>query len=202
MCTIPTCEEEAEILLVFSVLIIIIIQPVLVVTHYWDCARFPHPLTIHTFHNDYDLIRRATSSLLDRLEKENKLVAAQCIWWLASIIQFMEILSYYRQYKIFQVKYQIRDCKVSLLDKDTAVPLIVQDDISEVDLDDGFDSSNTHPHRIQKLPVPSTVATRKFVKSQTIVKNTPICRLQNTVHRNINPHNSHSYEELETHLGC
>jgi len=43
----------------------------------------------------------ALSLLLDHFKKDDQLFAAQCIWWLASIIQFTEILVYYRHYKIF-----------------------------------------------------------------------------------------------------
>ena len=58
--------------------------------------RFPCPMVLHKFNNDYDVILWAVSALLDRFNKEDKLFAAQCIWWLASIIQFTEILSYYQ----------------------------------------------------------------------------------------------------------
>jgi len=87
----------------------------------------------HTFDNDYDVILWAFSALLDRFEKEDESFAAQCIWWLASIIQFTEILTYYRQYKIFPSEY-LGDCIVSPL-PDKKVRLIPEDDIPELSLD-------------------------------------------------------------------
>jgi len=59
----------------------------------------------HNLNNEYDVIVYTLSVLLDRLETEDQLSAAQCIWWLASIIQFTEILIYYRRYKVFPSDY-------------------------------------------------------------------------------------------------
>jgi len=47
----------------------------------------------------------AISLLLDRFEKEDRLFAKQCIWRLASIIQFTDILIYYWHYRIFRSDY-------------------------------------------------------------------------------------------------
>jgi len=48
-----------------------------------------------TFNNDYDIIGCAFALLLRRFEEEDNWFAAQCIWWLASIIQYIEILKYH-----------------------------------------------------------------------------------------------------------
>jgi len=73
----------------------------------------------HKFNNEYDIILHALSLLLDHFEKDDQLFAAQWIWWLASIIQFTEILTYYRHYKIFPSDF-ITDLVVALLP--TGVP--------------------------------------------------------------------------------
>ena len=53
----------------------------------------------------YNIILCTLSLLLDHFEKDNKVFAAQCIWWLASIIQFTEIVTYYQHLKIFPLDY-------------------------------------------------------------------------------------------------
>jgi len=65
---------------------------------------------------------------------EDRLSAAQSIWWLASIIQFTEILVYNRQYKIFSSDYIII-CKVKPLP--SILPggsLIPESDIPAMDI--------------------------------------------------------------------
>jgi len=57
--------------------------------------QFPQPMTEHRFNNKYNVILCALSLLPDRFHMEDQLFAAQYIWWLASIIQYMEILIYY-----------------------------------------------------------------------------------------------------------
>jgi len=67
--------------------------------------RFPCPMREHKFNNEYDAILCPFSLLLDCFGKEDQLFAAQYIWWLASIIQFTEILIYYRDYKVYTSDY-------------------------------------------------------------------------------------------------
>jgi len=38
---------------------------------------------------------------MNRFEKENQLFATECVWWLASLIQCTEILTYFHQYNEF-----------------------------------------------------------------------------------------------------
>jgi len=97
------------------------------------------------FTNDYDINAYALSLLIRRFPKEDNIFAAQCIWWLASIIQYMEILRYYLKYQTFPSEY-LRDCTVTPLSEQvndgTIIPerlsgeVIVPDsDISELQLD-------------------------------------------------------------------
>ena len=58
-------------------------------------------MTKYTFDNEYDVIIFALSIILDQLEWKDHLFATQCIWWLASIIQYSDILLFYRRHKIF-----------------------------------------------------------------------------------------------------
>jgi len=75
--TIPTCENEAEILLLFSVPIIILTKYIIII--YWDCTWFPHPMVEHKFHTKNNVVLCALSLLLDSFEKEHQLFAEQCI---------------------------------------------------------------------------------------------------------------------------
>jgi len=62
-------------------------------------------MTEHKFNNKYEVILCAFSLLLNRFEREDRVFAAQCIRELASIIQFTEILTYNRHYKVFPSDY-------------------------------------------------------------------------------------------------
>jgi len=92
------------------------------------------------FNNVYDVILCTLSVQLDRIEREDQLSAVECIWWLASIIQFMERLVYCRHYKIFPSDYII-NCKVlqlpSILSEGSLIP---QSDIPVVDINNDPDS--------------------------------------------------------------
>ena len=59
----------------------------------------------HDLNNMYNIILCALSLLLDRFEKENQLFAAQCIWCIASIIHFTEMLINCRHYQVFPSDY-------------------------------------------------------------------------------------------------
>jgi len=104
--TIPmtrTCEAEAEISSLFSVRNIIIIEYISFIHH--DCMRSPHPIDEHRFNNKYDIILCTLCLLLDRIDREDQLFAAQWIWWLASINPFTEILMYNHYYKGLRSEY-------------------------------------------------------------------------------------------------
>jgi len=96
----------------------------------------------HDFDNDYDMLLWAFSTLLDRFEKADKLFAAQCIWWLASIIQLSEILSYYRQYTIFPSEY-LRECIVTPLPATSQRNIKPEDEIAEISITSAEDNNWT-----------------------------------------------------------
>jgi len=102
----------------------------------------PAPMTEHRIINEYDVILCALSLIPNHLEKEDQLFAAQCIWWLASMIQFTEILSYYRHYEIFPSDY-VRDCVVTPVPKRLLQDkLILELDIPSFDIDDSDPTSS------------------------------------------------------------
>jgi len=87
------------------------------------------------FTNDYDIIVYAFSLLIRRFQREDNIFAAQCIWWLASIIQYTEILRFYFEYQVFPSTY-VRDCIVSPLPEKISEESIIPDsDIPELQLD-------------------------------------------------------------------
>jgi len=94
--------------------------------------RFPRPMPEHKFDNEYDVIIFALSAILDQLEKKDHIFAAQCIWWLTSIIQYTEILLFYRQYNIF-LSYYVKNCIVTPLTKVNMVEELGQE-ILELEL--------------------------------------------------------------------
>jgi len=63
--------------------------------------RFARLMPEHKFDNKYDVIIFALSTILNQLERKNQLFAAQCVWWLASIIQYTDILLFDQRYQIF-----------------------------------------------------------------------------------------------------
>jgi len=91
-------------------------------------------MTDKEFANDYDIIVYAFALLIRPSQKEYNIFAAQCIWWLASIIQCMERLRFDFEYHVFSSQY-VRDCVVTPLPAQSAMGIIIPDDnISELDL--------------------------------------------------------------------
>jgi len=74
----PTCKNEAEISLLLSVIIIIIITTYISNIYYVD-TWFPRPMVEYKFNNNYDVILCAFALLLEHFEKEEQLFAIQCI---------------------------------------------------------------------------------------------------------------------------
>jgi len=107
------------------------------------------------FDNEYDVIIFALSTILDQLERQDQLFAAQCIWWLASIIQYMEILLFYRQYQIFP-SYYVKNCIVTPL---PAVNKEVQpeEEIPALDLAEGIIEESERQSLQGDLATPQTV---------------------------------------------
>jgi len=121
---------------------------------YVDIMQFPQHVVELKFDNDYDIILLAFSVLLDRFEQEDQSFAAQCIWWLAGIIQYAVILKYYRLYGIFPFDY-VENCLVSPIVR--AEKSIISDSrISEL----MFDSD---------IGYHSTSVEREFAEAQSIL---------------------------------
>ena len=96
--------------------------------------QFPHPMTRQEFTSKYDIITYAFFLLIQWFQKEDNIFAAQCIWWLASIVQYTEILKYSFDYQIFPSEY-VRDCIVKPLpQKDDNRTLASESDIPALDL--------------------------------------------------------------------
>jgi len=105
----------------------------------------------HKFNKTYEIILYALSSLLDRLEREDQLFAAQRIWSLASIIQFTEILIYYRLYTVFPSEY-VNNLMISpVSNSGIAGPLILESEIPSLDIND----SNAEVHSGQSNWLPN-----------------------------------------------
>ena len=83
-------------------------------------------MTERKFTNNYDIVVCAISTLRRQYQKDDNIFAKQFIWWLASIIQYTEILKFYLQDHTFPSDY-VRDCKDTrlLLGVPSNVPLAV-----------------------------------------------------------------------------
>jgi len=100
--------------------------------NYLDGMRVPRPMPEHKFDNEYDVIIFALSTILDPLERKDQFFAAQCVCWLASMIQYTDILLFYRRFKIFP-SYYVKNCTVSPL-PETNKKVRPEQDISESEL--------------------------------------------------------------------
>lgn len=109
-------------------------------------------MVLHEFDNDNDVILWAFSALLDFFKKQDMLFEVQCIWWLPSIIQFTEILTYYWHYKIFPSEY-LRDCQVTPLNQNR-----------------GESSRSIQPGRGSQLPILGTMCSGKILKNPVPVR--------------------------------
>jgi len=100
----------------------------------------------HKFDNEYNVVLFALSSLLDRFEEEDRLFPAQCIWWLASINQFMEIVLFYQLHNVFTSEF-IKNCVVTPSpQRPSTAALVSESNIPELDL--SIDSDTLiHPSR-------------------------------------------------------
>ena len=117
---------------------------------YKDCTWFPHPISEHMFNNKYDIILCAVSLLLDRFEREDQLFEALCIWWLAHIIQFTEILIFYCHYRVFPSEYVNNLVLSPLSNPGIAGSLILESEIPVLDID--HSNTEVHPGRSNLLP--------------------------------------------------
>jgi len=120
--------------------------------------RFPHPMTEKTFSNDYNIIVYAFALLIRRFQKADNIFAAQCIWWLASIVQYTEILKFYFEYQVFPSEY-VRDLVVTPLPvQSSQEEIFFEDNISELNLAEANIEKSSkgnyieHPSREKFLP--------------------------------------------------
>jgi len=91
-------------------------------------------MTTREFTNHYHIIIYALFLLIHGFKKEDNIFAAQCIWWLASIIQYTEVLTYYFDYQIFPSEC-LRDFTVTLLpQKDDSGTIVPDADTPEIGL--------------------------------------------------------------------
>jgi len=136
----------------------------------------------HKFNNEYDVILWTIFLLLDRFEKEDQLFTAQCIWWLASMIQFMEILIYYRHYQIFPSDYVI-NCVVTPLSgsQGNKIPegdipesslerKLILNPLKEVDSESPEGSYTEHPSRMKYLQKESSESPINKTRSGKVFK--------------------------------
>jgi len=104
--------------------------------------QFPRPMRKHRFNNEYDVLLFTLSALLHRFENEDRLFAAQCIWWLANIIQLTEILTYNPHYKVFMSDY-VKNLVVTPLLGSATSPL--GSEISALDIEESNHHSDLNP---------------------------------------------------------
>jgi len=118
--------------------------------------QFPRPMNDRHFNNKYDEILWTFSPLLDRFEKEDQLFPAQSIWWIASVIQFTEILTYYRHYKISPGD-SVRNNNTSPEESTTADSCMPTEAIPKLDLNRTSESEKdlriVHPSRLDRFPL-------------------------------------------------
>jgi len=119
-------------------------------------------MTERKFLNDYNIIVYAFALLIRQFQKENNIFAAQCVWRLASIIQYTEILRFYFECQAFPSEY-VRDLVVTPLpDRPSKNIFIPTDNISELDLAEeniaefSGRSFIEHPSRKKFLPKKSS----------------------------------------------
>ena len=118
--------------------------------------RFPRPMTGYKCENEYNIIIDPSSCLLDHFQMEDTLFAAQWIWWLASIIQYTEVLIYYRVYTTIPSEY-IRDCVVKQLPQQATEETIISDiDIPASDIDDDSDQTELNSDIYSDIEVHSS----------------------------------------------
>jgi hypothetical protein len=92
-------------------------------------------MTKHTFNNEYDVVIWAFSYLLHRFEESHNLFAAQCVWWIASLVKLREILEYYHRHNIFPSEYHHQQTKKDLEGDKSIHPSYIEDrDISPLNL--------------------------------------------------------------------
>jgi len=137
-------------------------------------------MTEYKFDNEYDVILFTLFIILDQLERKDQIFAAQCIWWLASIIQYTEILLFYRQYKIFP-SYYVKNCIVTRL-PEVNQSVQPEREIPKLELAEAITEDSEHPTLQRNLATIRTTirSTRsgrvfkpQYIMQRTIAKRSP-----------------------------
>jgi len=126
-------------------------------------------MTEHKFNNKSDNILYAVSLLLDQFQREDRVFAAQCIWWLASIIQFMEIVTYYQCYKLFPSDYVNNLVVTHSLKQETLIP---ESDIPKLDIHDSICQSDNGSRWSNPQWQPKKPSQLNTTRSGKVFKNT------------------------------
>jgi hypothetical protein len=106
------------------------------------------------FNNEFDIVICSLSKLLNQFEKNDQLFATQCVWWLASLVHLMDMLSYYWLYNIFPSDYPISQKKstaqvVDVNNNANVSPCNLSDDKPQSAIPAVTDSSSAiHPERV------------------------------------------------------
>jgi len=86
-------------------------------------------MTRQTLDNDHYIIVYAFSLLIRCFKEEDYFFAAQCIWWLTSMVQNTKIFRLYLEYQIFPSEY-IENCDLTpLLKRVPEVTITPESDI-------------------------------------------------------------------------
>jgi len=115
-------------------------------------------MVCHKWNNEYDVSLFTLSLMLEHFEKEDQLFAAQCIWWLASIILCTEILTYYWWYTIFPSNYIDNLVITPLPHQSGKGSLVPESDFPVLDIAMEISNNNSdqettvHPARNKLLP--------------------------------------------------
>jgi hypothetical protein len=96
----------------------------------------------YNFDNEYDVLLFGFSILIDWFSGDNNLFAAQCIWWIASLIGCTNVLRYYRQYKTFPSKHAETQNNTTeiITERNLGIP---NSDIPELDLNQVSEDSES-----------------------------------------------------------
>jgi hypothetical protein len=94
-------------------------------------------MPLHSFNNEHDIVVWTLSYLLHRFEDSRNLFAAQCVWWVASLIQLTDILVYYHRYNIFPSEYQNQFEESSVSNTRKSPEIVPERDIPPLELTPG-----------------------------------------------------------------
>jgi hypothetical protein len=94
----------------------------------------------YSFNNEYDIVIWTFSYLLHRFEDSGNLFAAQCIWWIASLIKLTNVVAYYHLHKIFPSEHHNQPKESSVSNTRDSRTTKQNWDISPLDLNEAKES--------------------------------------------------------------